>query len=83
MPIGKERSPEGAIIFWSGIAISAGLVLIVLQLGFEAYYIHSKGLRQFGSFYIGLIVLLIGAGLMAVAFVASRIHREKMGGRPN
>jgi uncharacterized membrane protein len=66
--------------FWAGTVILTGLVLLVLQLGAEAWFnarqltellnrqqFTDARLLHFSSSYIGLWILLIGAVLMIFA----------------
>jgi hypothetical protein len=76
-----NSNTEAKFMRWSAIIISAGLLLIFMQLAaqiaFDFKWAGEKGGGP-GSSYIGLVVLLIGAALMALISLSSRAraHRE-------
>src|ERR1700674_6066213 len=71
------QAPRAKIFWWSAAIIFFGLLLIFLQLALEAglravslVLIRNPEiqLRFSEAFYIGLVVLIIGATLMGFAF---------------
>ena len=75
-----NSNTEVMFMRWSAIIISAGLLLIFMQLGaqiaFDFKWAGEKGAGP-GSSYIGLVVLLIGAALMALISLSSRAHARR------
>ncbi len=72
----KDRTPEAATIFWGGTIIVAGLALIVIQVGLNAacvFYVK----RFEPSPNVGIVVLIVGAAMIAVAFVAHLLQLQK------
>ncbi len=66
---------ERKLTLWGGIIVSAGLLLTFMQL--VAQIVIGLGLAKkpsgdLGSFYIGVVVLLIGVALMAIISLSSR-----------
>jgi hypothetical protein len=51
----RQGRSENSIIVWSGVVILSGILLILLQLSLEAFYLYRHDIRQLGSStYIGL-----------------------------
>jgi putative copper export protein len=66
---------------WSPVAIIAtGLLLIVMQLAaqivIDLELLGKKGGNP-GSYYVGLVVLLIGAAFMSLISLSDRPHQEQ------
>jgi hypothetical protein len=65
----------------SGVIIWAGLALVFLQLAAQivfsfGWWVKNTG-GDLGSFYIGVVVLLIGAVLMALLSFSSRVGNSR------
>lgn len=84
----QEQHDQNRTAAWGAIIITAGLILILIQLCAQLYfqYLIAKGAwtganlpyPSYSYFsYIGLSVLLIGAGLMAVTLLARPERRRK------
>jgi len=72
----NRSAATAAILWWSGFTIAAGVLLILVQLAAEGYYIYiqSSVIKSFSSSPIGLIVIMIGAVLLVTALISTRAH---------
>jgi hypothetical protein len=70
-----SRGDTERLSWWSGFIVSAGVLLTFMQLGAQIAisvgWITKPG-GDLGQFYIGVVVLLIGVGLMTMISLASR-----------
>jgi hypothetical protein len=70
-----SRGDSERLSWWSGFIVSAGVLLTFMQLmaqiAISVGWIKKPG-GELGSFYIGVVVLLIGVGLMTMISIISR-----------
>src|ERR1700730_4145514 len=83
-----DRGPEPRVVSWSGFVICAGLLVVFAQLALERQ-VQSTLLenvtpdyryvwKPLGAYYIGLVIVIVGALLMAYALVNhGRAAREQ------
>ena|ERR1043165_4203772 len=87
MPETKGKTPASTVpamdeplVRWSIIVIGAGLAFILLQLVFEFLpSIRALQLKSYskGTFPIGLVVMIVGAAMLAFAAHNRRANRDE------